>query len=558
MKDRLLIGILLAAVALVYGNTLRNQFTMDDGLYVMNNPQVSEPSLHALFSPNKFTNVFRPVTLATLALNWAMGGMEPVGYHLVNLLLHAGVVWLLYLLIQEIFGPSPRGKSVAFVAALLYAVHPIHTEAVSSIVGRAEILAAGFLLAAWILHLRDQEWPALFCFALAVLSKESAVVFFPLVLLGDYLTGRWKPRLRYAWIAGATLLYLGLLWKVQGGRFGQARISLEDNPLASVSAEWRILNALRIAWKYVGLHFYPMVLSCDYSFNQLPVYQDWRHTLPAALAAVAAVGGWIWAIRKGQTGLALAGGIYMGGFATTANILVPTGTIMGERLTYLPSAGFCLLVALAWIWLEERQRTMAWGLLTIVLAALSARTVYRNTDWKDNFALNSAAVRTVPGSGKIHHNLGSEYLMRNQYDLALKEFQIALRITPDSPDTLASLGILDLRLGNYQGAGALLEKALDMSGRENPNYDSMTVDFAVVLSRTNHVDGALGVLNREIAESPRFARAWSSRALIRLKRGEFEPARADAEAALRLNPGDAHAMEALNLVETMMHAKPPR
>ena len=195
-------------------------------------------------------------------------------------------------------------------------------------------------------------------FALALLSKESAVeTFLPLVLLGDYATGRWKPRLRYAWIAGVTLLYLGLLWKVQGGRFGQASISLMDNPLASLSAGWRMLNAIRIAWKYVGLHFYPSVLSCDYSFNQIPVYLDWRHTLPAALAAVGAViAAWIQAIRKRQTGLALPGGIYLVGFATTANILIPTGTIMGERLAYLPSVGFCLLIALAWIWLETSAR----------------------------------------------------------------------------------------------------------------------------------------------------------------------------------------------------------
>jgi hypothetical protein len=189
MKDRLLIGILLAAVALVYGNTLVNQFTMDDGLYIVTNSQVIQPSLQGLFSPNRISSVFRPVTFATMALNWELGGLEPFGYHLLNLFMHAGVVWLLYILLQSLLGASPRGEIVAFVAALLFAVHPIHTEAVTAVVGRAELLAAGFLLAAWILHLRDQEIAALFCFALAVLSKESAVAFFPLVLIGDYAAG---------------------------------------------------------------------------------------------------------------------------------------------------------------------------------------------------------------------------------------------------------------------------------------------------------------------------------------------------------------------------------
>ena len=143
-------------MVLVYGNTLVNQFAMDDELYIMRNAQVVDPSLHRLFSPNPVSAVFRPVAFATLALNWALSGAEPFGYHLVNLLLHAGATWLLYILLQELLGSSPEGKTVAFVAALLYAVHPIHTEAVAWAVGRAELLAAGFLFAGWILHLRDR------------------------------------------------------------------------------------------------------------------------------------------------------------------------------------------------------------------------------------------------------------------------------------------------------------------------------------------------------------------------------------------------------------------
>jgi protein O-mannosyl-transferase len=529
MKDRLLIGILLAAVALVYGNTLRNQFSMDDGLYVMGNPQTTQPSLQLFFSKNRITSVYRPLTFASIALSWALGGTEPLGYHLLNLLLHTVAAWLLNLLLMEIFDGHPQGKNIAFAAALLFAVHPIHSEAVNSVMGRSEMLAAGFLLAGWILHLRDREIPALLCFALAMLSKESAVAALPLVILGDYATGRWRPRLRYAGIAGVTLLYLALL--------------------ASLPPVWRVLNAVRVAWKYAWLHFYPAVLSCDYSFNQIPMYRDWRHTLPAALAATAAVASWIWAIRNQKTGLALAVGIYLVGFAATANILMPTGTIMGERLAYLPSAGFCALLALAWSWLRERRRTLAWGLLAILMLALAARTVKRNADWSDNLALYSSAVRAVPNSAKMHANLGGEYLIRNQFDLARREFQIALRINPDSPDTLASFGLLESWQGNYQEAGALMEKALHMSARDNPHYDSMVVDFADILSKTNHVDAALEFLDREIAESPGFARAWSSRAWIRYQRDELAPARNDAQMALRLDPGDAQAQQVLRQVD---------
>src|SRR6266478_5681590 len=432
VKERLFIGLLLAIVVFAYGNSLVNAFTMDDiRLYVSQNPQVTHPSLKALFTPHEITNVFRPVTFGTFALDWKIGNGRPLAFHVVNLLLHAAVTLLFYLLLQTALQSLPHGKSVAFAAALLFAVHPIHTEAVASIVGRAELLAAGFLLAAWILHLRDREISALICFVLALLSKESAVVFLPLAAIGDYASGKWKPASRYLRIAGLTLLYLGVLWKVQGGHFGMADIQRLNNPLATIPTGWRILNALRVAWKYVGLQFYPATLSCDYSFNQIPVYLDWRHTLPAAIAAVAAVGGWTWAIWKRRYAVVLAGAIYLAGFCTTANILVPIGTIMGERLAYLPSAGFCLLIALAWNWLQARQRKLALLALAVFVAVLGARTVVRNRDWKDNLTLYSAAVRAVPGSAKVHETLGATYVEVGQLDLARKEFQNALNIDPD-------------------------------------------------------------------------------------------------------------------------------
>jgi tetratricopeptide (TPR) repeat protein len=549
MKEHLLVGLLLAAVALVYGNTLVNQFAMDDELYIMRNAQVVDPSLHRLFSPNPVSAVFRPVAFATLALNWALSSAEPFSYHVVNLILHAAATWLLFILLQELLGSAPEGRTVAFVAALLYAVHPIHTEAVAWAVGRAELLAAGFLFAGWILHLRDRPVASLACFALAMLSKESAVAFFPLVLLGDYAIGKWKPRVRYALAAGLTLLYLALLWKVHGGHFGPTDISTVDNPLVDLPAGWRILNAMRVAWKYIALQIYPAVLSCDYSFNQILVYRDWRHTLPAVFAAAAVAGIWIWALRKRQAGLALAGGIYFAGFAATANILMPTGTMMGERLAYLPSAGFCLLLALSWNWLRQKKKMPAWGLLGAIVLILSVRTVVRNQDWKDAFALYSSGVRAVPNDAKMHANLAGQYFLRNQLDLAAGEYQVALRIHPDSAEALSSYAALKFQRGNYQAAGEMMEKALSISGRNNLNYDFMVVTFAAILIKTNREGEGLEYLNREIAESPLYAPAWITRAELHFQRGELAAAREDARMGLRLTPGNPDAQDLLRRVE---------
>ena len=538
MKERLRVGLLLAVVALVYGNALVNQLVMDDELYIVRNAQVVDPSFHRIFSINPYTNVFRPITFATFALNWAISGAKPFGFHLFNLILHAGVVWLLYILLQELLGSTAEAKTLAFVAALLYAVLPIHTEAVDWAVGRSELLAAGFLIAGWILHLRDRPIASLTCFALALLSKESAVVFFPLVLVSDYAIGKWKPRIWYALEGGLTLAYLTLLFKLQGGHFGQPGINMIDNPLVNLPAGWRILNALRMAWKYVALQIYPAMLSCEYSFNQIPVYRDWRHTIPAALAAVATVGAWIWAVRTRKAGWAIAGAIYFAGFATTANILMPTGSILGERLAYLPSAGLCLLLALGWNWIHLKKEMLAWGLLVVIVLAFSVRTVVRNRDWKDALALFSSGVRAAPNSAKMHANLANAYFLNNQFDLADWEFQTALRIYPDSPETLSSYATLESRRGNYQAALQKMEKALSMAGRNNLDFDAMVVTYAAILMKTNHPDAALVCLNREIAEAPAYAPAWSTRAVLHLSQDDLQAARSDAQAALRLNPTD--------------------
>jgi Tfp pilus assembly protein PilF len=554
MKDRLRVGLLLAAVALIYGDVVVNQFVLDDELYIARNAQVVEPSLHALFTPNIVTSVFRPLTFATFALNWAVSGPRPFAYHLLNLILHAATTWLLYILLQELLGDSLESKNIAFVAALLYAVHPIHTEAVAWAVGRAEVLAAGFLFAAWILHLRDRPVASLACFAMALLSKESAVVFFPLVILGDFAIGKWKPRIRYALQGGLTAAYLGLLWKVQGGRFGQTEINMVDNPLVNLSAHWRILNAVRVAWKYVALQIYPAMLSCDYSFNEIPIYRDWRHTLPAAIAAAAVVAAWIWAIKKRHVGVAIAGAIYFAGFATTANILMPTGTIMGERLAYLPSAGFCLLVALGWNRLRQKRNNLAWGILAAIVLVFSARTAIRNRDWKDALALYSSSARAVPNSTKIHANLANAYLINNQLDLADTEFQTALRIDPYSPETLSSYSNLEVRRGQYQIALDKMRLAMSMSGRNHLDYDSMVVTYAAILMKTNHPDEALENLNREISESPQYSPAWSARAVLHLGQGELKDARSDAQTALQIDRTNIMGMRVLQRLDA--HATP--
>jgi protein O-mannosyl-transferase len=546
MSDRARAALLLGISLLIYANTLTSGFVYDDEMYVRRNIAVTHPTLTLLFKVDKYANVFRPVTFATLAMNWVTGHEHTFGYHLVNVLLNAAVPLLLYFLLLSLLDSVPRGRTIAFVAALLYAVHPIHTEAVAWISGRSEVLAAGFLLAAWLLHLKDKPLPALLCFLLAMMSKESAIAFIPLALVGDYARGKLKPASRYAWFAGMGVLYLALLWNAQGGRFGEKGFSPIDNPLASFPVKWRILNALRVAWKYIGLHVYPAKLSCDYSYNAILLFANWKRTLPAAVATAVVLALWIWAVRRRTCGWTLAGAIYLAPFAVTANILVSTGTLMGERLAYLPSAGFCLLVALIWVQLEQRRARLARGVLIAVLIALATRTVVRNRDWRNDWTLFSAAVRAYPQNAKMRANLGGLYLQRGQLDEAEAELNKALQIFPDFPEALELKGLVEARKNQDQEALELFVKALSKVHRDYIHHDVMAVNLAAQLIKLGRNEDALKVLNETIEEAPEISRAWSNRAVIRYQQGEVAPARSDAEEALRLDPTNNQAQALLS------------
>lgn len=547
-SERFRVIALLAISILVYGNTVLNSFALDDFLYIFNNPAVTSPSLKLFFSATKDFNVFRPVTFISLALNWALGNSQAWGYHLVNVLLHAAVTLLVYALLKELLENVACGNAAAWVAALLFAVHPIHTEAVAGIVNRSELLAAGFLLIAWLLHLRDWPLPSLLCFALAMMAKESAVVFVPLVVLGDYVRSQWKSLTRYVNVAAVAAVYLAVLRKAQGGHFGEKGISGLDNPLAHLSPVLRVSNALRVAWKYIALQIFPASLSSDYSYNAIALYSDWKHLLPAVAAAGLVLGFLIWALWTGRRVWAFAVGFYLAAFAVTANILTPTGTIMGERLAYLPSAGFCLLLALLWLELEKRNRRAAWYAFATVAVLFSARTVVRNRDWRDMFTLFSSTVRTVPQSAKAHAGLGGEYLRRNQLEAARKEYEISMRIYPDFADLIDSYAIVQSRLGHDREALGLFEKSLAMTAKDDNNYGFVAVNLAAQYMKLGENDKALTILNDQITGSPINSRAFSNRAVIRYQRTEYPLALADAQTALKLDPSNLQAQRVLALL----------
>ncbi|MCI0407552.1 MAG: hypothetical protein L0191_03135, partial [Acidobacteria bacterium] len=276
--------IFLAISILLFGNTLGNGFVHDDKPLVVENRLIRDShGLTRIFASGYWTTrdqsvpeLYRPLTIFSFALNRFALGASPFGFHLVNVLLNGWVCWLVFLLAQAM---GARGW-VAWAAGLLFAVHPVHVEAVAPVVGRSELLAAGLGLSALLLHCRARANPAMavrrfagaaLCYFAAILSKESAIVIPLLAGLTDLaLPADPRPRskgdalLPYCFYAAVAGLYLAMRVSVLGA-VAASIIHPLDNPLVAMERGAALRTAVVAAGKYLLLMAWPRHLSSDYA-----------------------------------------------------------------------------------------------------------------------------------------------------------------------------------------------------------------------------------------------------------------------------------------------------
>ncbi len=569
------LGLVALLATLPYLNTFPNSFVFDDTVIIVEDARIRSlrnlPTLltAGYWAPNPTGGrLFRPLVTVSYALNYFLGGLHPFGYHLVNLLVHAGVSLAVYRLALRLF----RHREGALVAAALFAVHPLHTEAVTGIVGRAELFAAGGFLLAWNWYLEGQRRPRYLvascgAFALALFSKENALTFPGVLILSDLyvardsqgqerlgdIRGSQRPGLvcRYA---GYLVVLIGciVLWAAAMGGGRHRQPSLLDNPLAHVGPRLRLLTALEVAGRYLWLMVWPQYLSPDYSYNQIPIVTSIGEprVLLAGLAWGALIGAACWSYR-GARRIFLCVGFTLVTFLTGSNLLVPIGTIMGERLFYLPSVGVCLLAGVGWQRiLEGRQGTpstirLHWlgrRLLVAIVIVLAARTVLRNSDWRTEETLFRSAVAAAPNSAKVRSNLGGIYLKQGHTDAALRELQASIAILP-TPPAHRNLGTLYLRQGEPQRAIEEYRRALALDPRDAGAYASL----GYALLNQGAPGEAVAALQRAIALNPGLADAHYTLGRARATQGRWSEAIAAYQEARRLKPGFAETSYALGL-----------
>ena len=447
---------------------------------------------------------YRPLTVLTFRVNFALHGLDVRGYHIVNVLLHGLCTVLVGHVAHDVL--APRDALVAWVAALAFAVHPVHVEAVASIVGRAELLCCCFyLLAVWCHAVACRPgrgalcgtawWLASACLVvLASTSKETGITA-AVVCVGldcAYALPRATPmRARVLCAvrgAASAALVAVLLYgsRVLRGDDLSPHFSFVDNPLPSLpDSTSRVLSALHIHVRYARLLLWPSTLSADYSFDCVPALTspaDWRLAPIVALyLGLGALGvrALLTARRGAHDDPAVSAGravlLLIAPMVPASHLLVGIGTLVAERLLYTPSVGLALLVGLAASSLVRVARGVraTWSRRGLHIALLSAaalalalaanRTWRRNEDWRSSDAITIATAAACPASAKAHVSLGTMHLQHDDRAAARASFRAALRIHPQYSDALYWLGRVAFIEGRLDEAESLLTATLQLN-----------------------------------------------------------------------------------------------
>jgi len=459
-----------ACSILLYYNTLPNDFIFDDGAAVVNNPNVrGESSFWDIFRNDFWATPlqehlshksYRPITTLTFRITALLHGIQPMPFHFVNIVLNAVASYMAVQCIKCMTTSSTTTTTtsswmVPVVTSLFYTFHPIHTEVVATIVGRADLLAAIFSFGAFLLHsqciqqsLDVSSKPFLYCLGLAwlsALSKETGLMI--LGICGAHEVARiwllstnttttksgnamvYKSISRFVVLAITGLSYL-LFRKIINGPSTGILPSSGDNPLVESKTPMQYaLTAAFIMVLYVWRLINPFTLLCDYGYNVVPLVDgllsDLRNVATLTLIITTVALG-ILAVKRAtqkQDGRLLMALTWIFVPLLPASHILILGTVVAERLLFLPSLGYCMLVALAVektsqrMQLSQRNNTVS-AMLVVVLALNTTRILSRNVEWSTEETLWKADYTSHPQNVKVAMSHASDLQNAGKYNEA--------------------------------------------------------------------------------------------------------------------------------------------
>lgn len=540
---KLSLVIIAAASFIVYFNTLNNNFVYDDETIIVNN--AGNLSLKNI--PGYFTNqgeyryvfgaLYRPLIMTSFALDKTFFGLKPGGFHFTNIIFHAVSSMFLFLLLLLLFGKYENGILASLLSSLIFTVHPVHTEAVSFISSRTDLLATMFFLVSFYCflifrgfslpefqkekskdkkhiqqpksHVKKYFIYSLLFYLLGLLSKEMIITLPLIFLLFDLVVSREKIKTiyrDYISFLGVGLLYIIIRYFAVKG--------VETKPVF----DWFygkdtfviIATMVKTIPVYFKLMFFPLGLV--YNYNGVISYSNSIleiNSLLSALFIITVVFLSFYLIRK-KVYYSFSILAFLTGLLPVINI-IPTANVMAERYLYLLS--FPLCVAIAYFISDNinlkniKTYTLVFVIIIIFFGFL---TVQRNQVWKTNETLWMSAEGDSSPSSMI--NIAGLYTRSNQLDKAEKLYKDALAINQYMINAYINLGIINMVRGKYDTAEVKLKNALEIDSK-NPNANYM---FAKLKLMTNNPSDAKNIL--EYMESNSIVYKDSKRMLDSLKR----------------------------------------
>jgi Flp pilus assembly protein TadD len=491
----------LALAAVSYANSLQNQYVFDDLNLIAASSQITGiDNIPSLLLSGKMSAYYRPLRTISYTLDytlnkafwyrfanrqWTDRGLVPFGYHVSNIFYHIVTALLVYLVILKL----SLNSRAAFIGAGLFVLHPVHTDSVTYLSGRRDILFTLFYLAGFYLFLayrqaRQKRFivAAFLMYLLSMGSKEMGVTL-PALFLAYDLIKNFNPH-ESGLHAGYGKAFLASLTKsLKQGRFlypitflgalafSYYKVFIKSPSLQSSyygdSALATFLTVTRILVHYLKLLLYPIRLVADYSYNAFPLSVSLKD--PAAVTAVVLL------LLLGYMTLRLLTNHKMMAFGMAWFFITllpvchifPHHELLAEHYLYLPSVGLCLVAALA------GERALTNGRYTLLLtvcflmvgALFSVRIWDRNRDWSDSLTLYEKTVTTVPQGARAHSNLGEAYASRGRIDEAIAACKRALAIKPGHAEAHYNLGFAYYKKGLFDEAIAEYREALSAEPR---------------------------------------------------------------------------------------------
>ena len=552
-RGALVAALLAAAVFLVYTPVLNAGFVWDDDDHFTDNPFVSEPEgIIAIWTTAKA--IYYPLTLTTWWVLRRLFDLNPLPYHLVTIACHVVACWLLWKVLEE------RRIGGALVAALLFAVHPMHVESVAWATELKNTQSAVFFFLALLLYGRWEEsqrrlhyGAALLAFLAAVLSKPS-VTPLPgvLLVLVWWRTGRLAMRDVWATLPFFALSALSAAWTI----WEQKHHSNAQGPEWDHTLLERALISARAVWFYVEKMAWPDPLIFIYPRWQVEVGSpSWYVPLVGMALILGALLVACWRSTQRWPRHALTAVlIYLGLlFPVLAffNIYFQRFSFVADHFAYLATAPvFAALgggAAAAVKRLDAEVRPWAWGVVGLLLAALGLLSWRQAHAYHDEATLWLDTIAKNPAAWIAHNNLGFEYARQGRYEEAIPYHAEALRLKPNYDEAANNLGVALLQLGRAEEALVPLRRAAGL--REN--YLQAHVNIGNALAALGRVNEAVGEYKRALEIEPNDPLTHFDLATILARGKRYAEARRHLQEALRLRPDWAEAKERLAVVEQL-------